>query len=176
MPLVSIYLSVTFGFWALAKSKFNDACRLNQRLILLLLLSFLFVRRNNNNYPRRIRTPLGDGARIFEPFECDKILALAQTCQITSESSSKRYTRKVSSTFWRKFTTHTKFHSNYCFCSFLHSRKLPWRIKKWNPRWVHNACLLSWHYAPKWEILFWWLLWILFLFIWEKSVWLSATQ
>ena len=40
MPLVSIYLSVTFGFWALAKSKFNDACRLNQRLILLLLLSF----------------------------------------------------------------------------------------------------------------------------------------
>jgi EamA domain-containing membrane protein RarD len=38
MPLVSIYLSVTFGFWALAKSKFNDACRLNQRLILLLLL------------------------------------------------------------------------------------------------------------------------------------------
>ena len=120
MPLVSIYLSVTFGFWALAKSKFNDACRLNQRLILLLLLlSFLFVRRNNNNYPRRIRTPLGDGARIFEPFECDKILALAQTCQITSESSSKRYTRKVSSTFWRKFTTHTKFHSNYCFCSFL---------------------------------------------------------
>ena len=108
MPLVSIYLSVTFGFWALAKSKFNDACRLNQRLILL-LLSFLFVRRNNNNYPRRIRTPLGDGARIFEPFECDKILALAQTCQITSESSSKRYTRKVSSTFWRKFTTHTNF-------------------------------------------------------------------
>ena len=32
--------------------------------------SFLrYVRRNNNNYPRRIRIALGFGARIFEPFE-----------------------------------------------------------------------------------------------------------
>ena len=29
------------------------------------------------------------------------------------------------------------------------ARRVGQQFTKWDPRWVHNGCLLSWHYAPK---------------------------
>ena len=34
-------------------------------------------------------------------------------------------------------------------CTLLQARRVGRQFTKWDPRWVHNGCLLSWHYAPK---------------------------
>ena len=71
--------------------------------------------------------------------KCDQSLQSAESIIRIFTSKFQFISKAVFSESWSQ-----KINSS-CF----HSRKLPWRIRKWDSRWVHNACLLSWHYAPK---------------------------